>query len=444
MFAVPILSVFLCLSAELTSPTPYCWPLDVPPAVTSSFGEYRPGRLHTGIDLRTGGIGKEVRAAADGYVSRIRCGPWGFGKAVYLTLEDGHTALYGHLNDFAPALREYVQAAQHEKRDYSVELYPEPNQFPVKRGEVIAQSGQTGIGPPHLHFEIRTGDEDPINPRLLNLSWPDSDRPVVRKVLVMPGDPDSTINGDIEPVVLDAVAGSSGNYTTAPIRATGRIGFGVDVIDPANGGSNKLGVHTLRTTADGKELFLMRNDKLSYATRRDGSISYHPFMAGKGCFLLQWRWPGNRCEGFNVSASEGWLETPDEPVSVRIEGDANPPWGVSGGRCAGSGRCVVNPGCPDERLLPPLSDGNVLKQGDVVRIETGGGGGWGHPFDREPERVLADVLGGFVSRESAERDYGVVLSANGRAFDVQATARRREHRPETKRFHRHDYFETLE
>ena len=50
---------------------------------------------------------------------------------------------------------------------------------------------------------------------------------------------------------------------------------------------------------------------------------------------------------------------------------------------------------------PPLSDGNVLRRGDVVRIETGGGGGWGHPFDREPERVLADVLGGFVSR--AER-----------------------------------------
>jgi len=131
-------------------------------------------------------------------------------------------------------------------------------------------------------------------------------------------------------------------------------------------------------------------------------------------------------------------------VSVRIEGDANPPWGVSGGRCAGSGRCVVNPGRSDERLLPPLSDGNILKRGDVVRIETGGGGGWGHPFDREPERVLADVLGGFVSRESAERDYGVVLSAHGRAIDIEATAERRKDRPNTKLFHRHEYFETLE
>jgi N-methylhydantoinase B len=95
-------------------------------------------------------------------------------------------------------------------------------------------------------------------------------------------------------------------------------------------------------------------------------------------------------------------------------------------------------------VLPPLSDGNVLRRGDVVRIETGGGGGWGHPFDREPERVLADVLGGFVSRASAERDYGVVLSANGRAIDAEATRERRMSRPATKLFHRHDYRESLE
>lgn len=131
-------------------------------------------------------------------------------------------------------------------------------------------------------------------------------------------------------------------------------------------------------------------------------------------------------------------------VAVRIEGDANPPWGVAGGRCAGSGRAIVNRGRPDERLLPPLSDGNVLKRGDVVRIETGGGGGWGHPYDREPERVLADVLGGFVSRESAERDYGVVLTANARAVDLEATQTRRAQRPATKLFHRHDYRESLE
>jgi N-methylhydantoinase B len=131
-------------------------------------------------------------------------------------------------------------------------------------------------------------------------------------------------------------------------------------------------------------------------------------------------------------------------IAVRIEGEENPPWGVAGGRCAGSGRCIVNPGRRDERVIPPLSDGTVLKRGDVVRIETGGGGGWGHPFDREPELVLADVLGGYVSRESAEADYGVVLATHGRAVDPEATAKRRANRPDTKLFHRHTYCDSFE
>jgi N-methylhydantoinase B len=117
---------------------------------------------------------------------------------------------------------------------------------------------------------------------------------------------------------------------------------------------------------------------------------------------------------------------------------------VAGGHAARSGRCIINPGRPDERVLEPLSDGNMVRRGDIVRVETGGGGGYGHPFDREPERVLADVRGGFVSRQSAADDYGVVLSGDGRAVDHLATERRRQVRPAMKLFHRHGYREVLE
>jgi N-methylhydantoinase B len=131
-------------------------------------------------------------------------------------------------------------------------------------------------------------------------------------------------------------------------------------------------------------------------------------------------------------------------ISMRIDSVENPPWGVAGGHAAGTGRCVINPGRPDERVLRPLSDGNMVKRGDVVRIETGGGGGWGHPFDREPEAVLRDVRGGFVSRESAESNYGVVLAANALAVDTTATEKRRTKRPAAKLFHRHGYQEVLD
>jgi len=133
---------------------------------------------------------------------------------------------------------------------------------------------------------------------------------------------------------------------------------------------------------------------------------------------------------FEVLAEEAML-------AVRIDSVKNPPWGVAGGMNGGSGRAVVNPGTERERILAPLSDGTMLHRGDVFRIETGGGGGWGDPFDRPAVQVLADVLGGFVSPESAARDYGVVIRQG--AVDEPATAARRARRPATGLFHRNGY-----
>ena len=90
-----------------------------------------------------------------------------------------------------------------------------------------------------------------------------------------------------------------------------------------------------------------------------------------------------------------------------------------------------------------MSDGNIVHRGDVIRVETGGGGGWGHPFDREPERVLEDVLSHFVSRASAEEDYGVVLTADGRSVDEDATQARRANRPDVALFHQNGYHQAL-
>jgi N-methylhydantoinase B len=129
-------------------------------------------------------------------------------------------------------------------------------------------------------------------------------------------------------------------------------------------------------------------------------------------------------------------------IAVRIDSVKNPPWGMDGGMAGGPGRVVVNPGTAEERVLEPLSDGNRVKRGDVFRIETGGGGGHGHPFDRPAETVVEDVAGGFVSIDAAKRHYGVVVAADG-SLDVAATNTRRSKRPPTKSFHRHEYVDVL-
>lgn len=114
----------------------------------------------------------------------------------------------------------------------------------------------------------------------------------------------------------------------------------------------------------------------------------------------------------------------------------NPPWGIDGGR---PGLAVVNPGTPQERRLAALSDGNMVKKGDILRIETGGGGGHGHPYDRPEAAVLEDVLAGFVTSATARDLYGVVIDDD----HVDATAALRAIRPATRRLHRQDYVDAL-
>lgn len=136
--------------------------------------------------------------------------------------------------------------------------------------------------------------------------------------------------------------------------------------------------------------------------------------------------------------------TADEAVvALRQDNILFPPAGVNGGHAGRPGRCIVNPGRADERVLAPMSDGNVIRRGDVLRVYTSGGGGWGSPLERPAERVRRDVLGGFVSLESACDDYGVVLDAHGEV-DAGATAAQRAARTGPVRmFHRNGYFGPL-
>jgi N-methylhydantoinase B len=128
-------------------------------------------------------------------------------------------------------------------------------------------------------------------------------------------------------------------------------------------------------------------------------------------------------------------------LAVRIDSVTNPPWGIAGGMSGGSGAVLLNPGTPDQRRIAPLSDGTRLKRGDILRIETGGGGGHGHPFDRPADAVLDDVRGGFVSIDAARRLYGVVI--RDETVDAAATAARRSDRPQTRAFHRNEYLDAL-
>ncbi len=133
---------------------------------------------------------------------------------------------------------------------------------------------------------------------------------------------------------------------------------------------------------------------------------------------------------------------------LRVENHLFPAWGVAGGMGGGVSLVVLNPGTPEEREIRAFSDDNHWKKGDLVRIYTAGGGGWGDPLERDMEQVLDDVKDGFVSMRSALEHYGVVIDPASMTVDEDCTGGKRdsirESRGPTKLFHRFEYFDSEE
>jgi len=118
-----------------------------------------------------------------------------------------------------------------------------------------------------------------------------------------------------------------------------------------------------------------------------------------------------------------YLNLADARFSIRSMKHIIAPHGVNGGKDGRTGDIWINPDSDKPKRLPTRYADYPLKEGDVFRLDTPGGGGFGDPLTSDPARVLSDVLQGYVSPDAAERDYGVVIK--GRAVDEAATSKRR-------------------
>jgi N-methylhydantoinase B len=196
-----------------------------------------------------------------------------------------------------------------------------------------------------------------------------------------------------------------------------------------------------RPTADGTDAVYyvaQENYPVEFAEMEFGmrleAFSVHLDSGGPG----RWRGGCGIVRDVRVLVDEATL-------GVRMDNCRYPAFGVNGGMSGNGGAFILNPGTAEERHLPTMSDGHKLKQGDLLRVITPGGGGWGCPLDRPAEDVLSDVRDGFVSAKSAFDVYGVVLSVDGRSVDVRATDERRASLPRsTKMFHRGAHYDSAE
>ena len=295
----------------------YIWPTNASTNLTSSFADYRRTHLHEGIDISTNNqTGYPVYAARDGYITRIFISRRGYGKMLYVRHRDGFITMYAHLQRFQDPIDKYAKQLQKRNRRYGLEVDVDSTLFPVSKGDVIAYTGNTGIGSAHLHFEVRDSSFNPINPILLpqiSSSITDDVPPVFHMIAFTPLTPSSKLDGRHKVWIADAREESRGSYILEhPVKLSGSIGVSAQATDRADILKYKTGVYRFEMYVDGQLLFssakkyLLESEGHQVAAYYDKSL----LRLRRGRFEKLYIENGNRLSFYNrLPVGAGSLES---------------------------------------------------------------------------------------------------------------------------------------
>lgn len=263
-FGVLLLMLLLLSSNVWAQTDTLLYPLKNIPLLSGNFGELRATHLHSGLDFKTEGReGLPVICVKDGVVARVKVSATGYGNALYLEHEGGITTVYAHLSRFSSRVAKVVRNIQYNKESFEVDENMLGYELRFRAGDTIAYSGNTGSsGGPHLHFEVRnTKTGHALNP-LRFLTVKDQTGPNVRGVYVYP-----VSNEGLRTPPRRVEVKNTGNrvFRGGKIGVpAGRIGVGVQSDDYMKDSWNKLGVYDLSVSANGREVFKMTMNELSF------------------------------------------------------------------------------------------------------------------------------------------------------------------------------------
>ena len=298
----------------------FALPFDFQILLSGNFAELRSNHFHGGIDFKTQGvINKPIHAPADGYISRATVSPGGYGNAIYITHFNGYTTVYGHLESFTADIAAKVRERQYSEETFAVDLSFGQNEYPVRKGDVVAMSGNTGYSfGPHLHFEIReTESEELVNPLLFYKEHlKDTKAPKAYALSLHPRPGKGCVEGKQKRQVIKI----EGNSAKKELCAWGEVGFGIKALDFMDNTSNNYGVYSIELRADGKLLYSSRMDRVAFSENRliNAWVDYEAYYRRGEWFMRSHLLDNNPLRLLSTDGSRGWL-TIDEERTYNIE-----------------------------------------------------------------------------------------------------------------------------
>ncbi|MBK8609727.1 MAG: M23 family metallopeptidase [Chitinophagaceae bacterium] len=302
----------------------FAYPVDAKKSLSANFGELRPNHYHMGLDCRTDQVqNKKVVAAADGYISKVKIEPWGYGRAIYINHPNGLTTLYAHLNGFYPELEEYVKEQQYALKSWAVFIDIPADLFPVKKEMFIAYSGNTGgsMGP-HLHFEIRDTKTDKVlNPSLFGFPIPDNVPPDIFKLAIY----DRCISTYEQTPLVIKVKKINGVYVPTPsliIAKTDKVSFGIVASDRYTGSANRNGIYETVLYDNEVPTVGFQLDSIDYDETRYINAHIDYTYRSKGGSYIQHvsKLPGFNNSLYKTGIGDGVIDIDDDSIhQIKLE-----------------------------------------------------------------------------------------------------------------------------
>ncbi len=304
-------------------------PLDIPLILSANFGELRPNHFHMGIDFKTNGIeGQKLFAIENGYVSRIKVSPYGYGKVIYINHPNGITSVYAHCSQFLGKIDSLVKLTQENNKNFEVEIFPSIDEIILKKGENFALSGNTGSSTaPHLHFELRdTKTETALNPLRFGFDIIDNISPVISGLKIYSlTEKGYRIKGKTKGIAVHKGKYGyyiGGNLVTIPsdfCTSTGGIGLSFEINDHYDQATNPIGIYGSFLIVDNDTLFSHKLDSVSFEQTRyiNSHIDYEENILTKRKFQKSFKTKENKLTIYNKEKSGLIKVIPKDSIQIR-------------------------------------------------------------------------------------------------------------------------------